>query len=166
MTRPRVGSLVWQCLLETELLCHRSPVLVELFKFPDEIGQQISVCIDKPVELVPVRGRVHASCAAVLDPIDKLFEAHLVPELQRFCALIQRNDSVPRIADEPEFEIGFELFASGFFPAVFRHQQIESGEDSVFSSAVPGPGCFHQLFDLPQIQVRFPCFSENCSDAG
>src|SRR5437773_6033440 len=81
MARPRIRSLVRQFLIETELLCHKSPVFIEPLKFSDEIRQQISVCIDKPVELIAVRGRVNASCTAVLDPIDKLFEPHLVPEL-------------------------------------------------------------------------------------
>ena len=29
-----------------------------------------------------------------------------------------------------------------------------------------GPICLHVTFDLPQIQVRFPGFAEDASDAG
>ena len=29
-----------------------------------------------------------------------------------------------------------------------------------------GPICLHVIFDLPQIQVRFPGFAEDASDAG
>ena len=29
-----------------------------------------------------------------------------------------------------------------------------------------GPICFHVIFDLPQIQVRFPGFAKDGSDAG
>src|SRR5690349_8756827 len=57
MAAPRIRSPVRQLLLETELLCHKSPVLVEALEFSDKIGQQIPVGIDKPIQLVPVRGR-------------------------------------------------------------------------------------------------------------
>src|SRR5438067_7203989 len=108
---------------------------------------------------------MHACGTAVLDPIDKLVEAHVVPELQRLRAFIERYNPVPRIANKSELEIGFELFASGFSPALFRHQQIEGGHDPVPSSAIISPGGFHQLLDLPQIQVRLPCLPKNCPDA-
>src|SRR5262249_54619993 len=81
MTRSGVFASMRQFLLHAEFLRHKSPILIESLEFSDEIGQQISVCIDKPVELVPVRGRMQACGTAVLDPIDKLLEAHLVPEL-------------------------------------------------------------------------------------
>ena len=155
-----------QLVLQTELLRHESPVLVESLKFSDKIGQRISVGIDKPIQLIPMRRGMDASGTAVLDPIDKLFEAHFIPELQRFCALIQRYNPVPRIANKSEFEVGLELLAAGFFPALFRQQQIQRGHDPVLSSAVLRPGGFHQLFDLPQIQVRFPRFAKDCPDAG
>src|SRR5215813_4486218 len=54
MTRPRVGSLVRQRVLETELLCHKGPVFVESLKFSDEIGQEMAVRIDEPIQLIPV----------------------------------------------------------------------------------------------------------------
>src|SRR5882724_9509461 len=165
MTRPGVCASVRQLLLHTQLLRHKSPILIEPLEFSDEIRQQISVCIDKPVQLVSVRGRMHACGAAVMDPIDKLFEVHLVPKPYCFRALIQRYNPVPWIANKSELEIGFELPAPGFSPALFRHQQIECGHEPVPSSAIISPGRFHQLLDLPQIQVRLPCLTENGPDA-
>src|SRR4029079_6669237 len=81
MTRPGVFTPVRQLLLHTEFVRYKSPILIEPLEFSDEIRQQISVCIHKPVELVTVRGRMHACGTAIMDPIDKLFEVHLVPEL-------------------------------------------------------------------------------------
>src|SRR5262249_27202830 len=65
MARPQIRALVRQLLLQTKLLGHKSPILIEPLKFSDEIRQQLSVGIDKPIQLVPVRGRMDASCAAV-----------------------------------------------------------------------------------------------------
>src|SRR5262245_17657874 len=113
-----------------------------------------------------MRRRMHTRGTAVLDRIHKLFEAHLVPELQGFGALVQRHNAVPWIANKSELEIGFELPAPGFSSALFRLQQIKSSHDAVLSSTEFGPGCFHELFDLPQIQVRLPCLPKNCPNAG
>src|SRR6266511_3217137 len=120
MPRPWIGSLMGQVLAHTQLLRHKSPVLVEPFEFPDEIGEHISICINEPIQLVTVRRLVNASGAAVLNPIDKFVERHLFSELQRLSALVKRDDAVPRIANESEFEVGLELFASDFSPALFR----------------------------------------------
>src|SRR5438034_8961763 len=113
MTRPGVFASVRQLLLQTELLRHKSPVLIESLKFSDEVGQHVSVGIDEPIQLIPVRRGMDARGTAVLNPIDKLFEAHFIPELERLCALIQRHNPVPRIANKSELEIGFELPAPG-----------------------------------------------------
>src|SRR4029079_6427410 len=77
MTLAGVFASVRQLLLHTELLRHESPILIEPLEFSDEICYQLSVWIDKPVELITVWGRMHARGAAVLNPINKLFEAHL-----------------------------------------------------------------------------------------
>src|ERR1051326_7813451 len=103
MAATGIRSPVRQLLLNTELLRHKSPVFVESLKFSDEIGQQISVRIDKPIQLIPMRRRVDASGAAVMDPINKFFEAHFLPQLYRFGAFIERYNSVPRIANKSEF---------------------------------------------------------------
>src|SRR6266550_3300183 len=120
--RPRVGSSMRQLLVETELLRHKGPVVVEPFEFSNEIGEHISVGIDKPIQLVAVRGRMNASGAAVLDPIDEVFEGHFASELQRFRALIERNDTVPWVANKTEFEVGLELLPADFSPALLRKQ--------------------------------------------
>ena len=113
-----------------------------------------------------MRRRMYACGTAVLYPIDKLFEAHLVPELQGFGALVQRHNAVPWIANKSEFEIGLELSVSGLSPSLFGLQQIKRGHDAVLSSAEFGPGRFHHLSYLPQIQMRLPRFAENCANAG
>ena len=122
MAPSRIRSLVRQLLLNTELLGHKSPVLVEPLEFSDEISQQISVGIDKPIQLIPMGRRMDASGAAVLDSINKFFEAHFLPELQRLRAFIERYNPVPRIANESEFKVGLELFAAGFSAALLGHK--------------------------------------------
>src|SRR6266700_3654535 len=114
MAASRIRSLVRQLLLNTELLGHKSPVLVEPLEFSDEISQQISVGIDKPIQLIPMGRR--------MDPINKFFEAHFLPELQRLRAFIERYNPVPRIANESEFKVGLELFAAGFSAALLGHK--------------------------------------------
>jgi hypothetical protein len=86
---PRIGSPVGQRLVDPEFLRNKIPILLEPFKFTDKIGENISVMIDKPIELVAMRRRMDAGGAAVLDPIDKLLERHFVSELPHFFALIK-----------------------------------------------------------------------------
>src|SRR5438128_45319 len=81
MACPGILASVRQFLLQAELLPDKSPILVESLEFSDKIGQQISVWINEPIQLIPMRGRMYARRAAVLDPIYKLFEGHLIPEL-------------------------------------------------------------------------------------
>src|SRR5438874_4370775 len=111
MSWPGIGSAMRQLLIQAELLRNEHPIFVEPFEFSDEIGEHISVGIDKPIQLVAVRGRMNASGAAVLDPIDKAFEGHFVSELQRFHPLIKRDDTIPRVANKTEFKVGLELLA-------------------------------------------------------
>src|SRR5262249_29464260 len=113
-----------------------------------------------------MRRRMHTCGTAVLDPIDKLFEAHFVPELQGFGALVQRHNPVPWIANKSEFEIGLELPAPGFSSALFWPQQIQPGHHAVLPPSEFPPGCFHYLSDLYQIQMRLPCLPENSPHAG
>ena len=109
---------------------------------------------------------MNAGGAAVLNPIDKIIERHFFSELQRLGALIKRDDAVPRVANEAEFEVGLELLSPDFSPALFREQQIQRSQNPVFSSAVARPICLHLVFDLPQIQMWFPSFAENSANAG
>ena len=39
-------------------------------------------------------------------------------------------------------------------------------QNTVLSPAVVGPMVFHLVFDLPQIQMRFPRFTENGPNTG
>ena len=109
---------------------------------------------------------MNAGGAAVLNPVDKFVERHFISELERFGALVKRDDAVPRIANESEFEVGLKLFATDFSPALFRKQQIQRRENPVFSSAVTRPIRLHLVLDLPQIQMRFPRFAQNSPDTG
>src|SRR6266550_7988374 len=52
MPCPWIGSLMGQVFAHAEFFRHKSPVLVESFKFPDEIGKYISIGIHKPIQLV------------------------------------------------------------------------------------------------------------------
>src|SRR5207249_6895731 len=97
-------------LVDPEFLRNKIPILLEPFKFTDKIGENISVMIDKPIELVAMRRRMDAGGAAVLDPIDKLLERHFVSELPHFFALIKRNNSVPRSEEHTsELQSRFDL---------------------------------------------------------
>src|SRR6266699_715903 len=53
-----------------------------------------------------------------------------------------------------------------FSPSLFRKKQIQSRYYPVLSSAVPRPIHLHLVFNLPQIQMRFPCLAKNGPDAG
>src|SRR5882724_10993418 len=55
MSCPRIGSPVRQFFVYTELLRHESPILVQSLEFSDEICQHISIGIDKPIQLIPMR---------------------------------------------------------------------------------------------------------------
>ncbi len=65
MSLPRIGSPVGQCFNDPKFIRDKSPILVEALKFTDEIGEHNSVMIDKPIELVPIRGRMDTRGAAV-----------------------------------------------------------------------------------------------------
>src|SRR5260370_30331836 len=138
-----------QLFAKTEVLRHKSQVPLEPLKFSDEIGKHISVGIDKPIQLITMRRRVNTGCAAILNPIDKLFEGHLVSQLYRFVALIKRDNSVPRVSHKSELEVSLELLAPDFSPPLFRTQQIQRRQNSIFSSAIACPIRLHLIFDLP-----------------
>src|SRR5262245_26457690 len=109
---------------------------------------------------------MNASGAAELNPIDKIVEDHFVSELQGLDALVKRDDAVPRIANESEFEIGLELLASDFSAAFFRTQQIQRRQNPILSSPVACPIRLHLIFNLPEIQMWFPRFAQNGPDTG
>jgi hypothetical protein len=166
MSLPRIGSPVGQRFIDPKFLRDKSPIFVEALKFADEIGEHISVMIDKPIELVPIRRRMDTRGAAVLNPIDKLLERHFVSELPHFLALIKRNDAVPRVANEPELEVGLELLTTGVASVLLWQCEIKNFQDPVRSPAHLRPITLHVIFDLPQIQVRLPWPAQNGPDAG
>src|SRR6476660_1685853 len=65
MPLPGVFASVRQLFLHTKFLRHKSPILVEPLESSDEIGQQIAVRIDEPIELVSMRRRMHTCGTAV-----------------------------------------------------------------------------------------------------
>jgi hypothetical protein len=152
MSLPRIGSPVGQCFNDPKFLRDKSPILVDALKFTDEIGKNISVMIDKPIELVAMRRRMDAGGAAVLDPIDKLLERHFVSEFPHFFALIKRNNSVPGVANEPELKVGLELLTSGAASVLLWQCEIKNFQRPVRSPAHMRPITLHVIFDLPQIQ--------------
>jgi hypothetical protein len=166
MSLPRIGSAVGQCFNDPKFLRDNSPILVESLKFTDEIGEHNSVMIDKPIELVPIRRRMDTRGAAVLNPIDKLLERHFVSELPHFLALIKRNDAVPRVANEPELEVGLELLTTGVASVLLWQCEIKNFQYSVRSPTDMRPITLHVIFDLPQIQVRLPWPAQDGPDTG
>ena len=78
VSRSRIVSYMWQLLGNAELLRHKSPVLFQPLEAADEISDQISVRINKPIQLIAVRRRVNASATAVLDPVHKLLKCHFI----------------------------------------------------------------------------------------
>src|SRR5205085_12112778 len=65
MTRPGVFAPVRQLPLNTELLGHKRPVLVQPIEFNDEISQQISLGIDKKIQLITKARRMEANAQSV-----------------------------------------------------------------------------------------------------
>src|SRR5204863_6638958 len=148
-SQPQIGTTVMQLLVDRELLHNKIQIQREQFKFTDKIGENISVMIDKPIELVAMRRRMDAGGAAVLDPIDKLLERHFVSELPHFFALIKRNNSVPVVANEPELKVGLELLTPGAASVLLWQCEIKNFQRPVRSPAHMRPIILHVIFDLP-----------------
>ena len=82
---------------------------------------------------------MNAGRARELNPIDKLLERHLVFQLQRFGPFVERNDPVPRIANESEFKIFRELLSPDSDPAFVRAKQVEVFHQSMRRGVVRRP---------------------------
>src|SRR5438132_11823401 len=108
MAGARVCPGMRQGLAQTKVLGHEGPVFLQPLETSDEISKHFAIGIDEPVELVSMRGRMNAGAATVLNPVRKLIERHLRPQLQRFAPFIERDHPVPRIADESKLEIALE----------------------------------------------------------
>src|SRR2546430_13462072 len=63
-------------------------------KFSNEIGEHISIGIDKPIELIAMRRRVNTSAAAILDPVDKLLESHFVSRSEEHTSELQSQSNL------------------------------------------------------------------------
>src|SRR5947207_15923961 len=70
MPCPWIGSLMRQGFPHAQLLRNKSPVLIESFKFPNQIGKHISIGIHEPIHFVTVRGLLNAGSPAVQNPSD------------------------------------------------------------------------------------------------
>ncbi len=103
---------------------------------------------------------------AAIDPIDKFFESHFVSEMYSFRALIEGNGAVPGVTNKSELEVGLELFSSDLHSPLFRQGEIQDFQNTVLSPPVVRPVVFHLVFDLPQVEMRFPRFTENGPNAG
>src|SRR5205823_11107358 len=109
---------------------------------------------------------MNAGATTILNPTNKLFERHLPTHLHCFIALIERNDTIPGVANKSELKVRFELPPSPFFPTLRRQCKIEPFQYSIFSSAAHDPVAFHQLLDLTQVQMRLNRLSQQVTHAG
>jgi hypothetical protein len=107
---------------------------------------------------------MNAGAATILNPMDELFEGHLPTHLHCFIALIERNNTIPGIANKSELKVTLELPPSPFFPTLRRQRKIEPFQYSIFSSSAHNPVTFHQPFDLTQVQVRLNRLSQHVTN--
>src|SRR6266478_7889983 len=107
---------------------------------------------------------MNAGAATILNPKDELLESHLLTHLYCFIELIERNNTIPWIANKSELKVTFELPLSPFFPTLCRQCKIKPFQYSIFSSPAHNPVAFHQPFDLTQVQVRLNRLSQHVAD--
>src|SRR5258705_2698850 len=109
---------------------------------------------------------MNAGATTILNPTNELFERHLPTHLHCFIALIERNNTIPGIANKSELEVILELLTSPFFPTLRRQCKIEPFQYSIFSSSAHNPVAFHQPLDLTQVQMRLNRLSQQLTNAG
>src|SRR6476660_258612 len=109
---------------------------------------------------------MNAGAAAILNPMDELFEGHLPTHLHCFIALIERDDTIPGIANKSELKVTLKLLTSPFFPTLRRQCKIQPFQYSIFSSPAHNPVAFHQSFDLTQVQMGLNRLSQHVAHAG
>src|SRR6478736_9894499 len=107
---------------------------------------------------------MNAGATTILNPTNELFERHPATHLHCFIALIERDNTIPGIANKTELKVTFELPPSPFFPTPRRQCKIEPFQYSIFSSSAHNPVTFHQPFDLTQVQVRPNRLSQHVAD--
>src|SRR6478672_2023515 len=107
---------------------------------------------------------MNAGATTILNPTNENLERHLPTHLHCLIALIERDNTIPEIANKSELKVTFELPPSPFFPKLRRQCKIEPFQYSIFSSSAYNPVAFHQPFDLTQIQVRLNRLSQHVAD--
>src|ERR1700720_4536941 len=107
---------------------------------------------------------MNTGTATILNPTNELFERHLPTHLHCFIALIERDNTIPGIANKSKLKVTLELLTSPFFPPLRRQYKIEPFQYSIFSSSAHNPVTFHQPFDLTQVQVRLNRLSQHVAD--
>jgi hypothetical protein len=166
MARARIRPGVRQPFGRSDLGSNEPPVLFQPLESANKIGQDISIRIDEPVQLISVRGRVNAGAAAVLNPIDEFIERHFCPQFQGFLSFVEGNHSVPRIAHESKFEIAIKLLLPDSLASLWRQHWIENFSDPVFPATTNRPIALHQRLDLPEVEMRPDRFAQNSSNTG
>jgi hypothetical protein len=109
---------------------------------------------------------MNAGATTILNPTNELFERHLPTHLHCFIALIERDDTIPGIANKSELKVTFELLTSPFFPTLRRQYKIEPFQYSIFSSSAHNPVTFHQPSNLTQVQMGLNRLSQQVTHAG
>jgi hypothetical protein len=109
---------------------------------------------------------MNAGAATILNPTNKLFERHLPTHLHCFIALIERDDTIPGIANKSELKVTLELPPSPLFPTLRRQRKIEPFQYSIFSSSAHNPIAFHQPLDLTEVQMGLNRLSQQVTHAG
>ena len=165
VSRPRICLVVRKWFGDAELSGDKTPVFFESFKSTDEIGKHIAVAIDKPIQLIAMRGRVEAGGAGVLDPTDKLIEAHFVFHLPPLHPIVKRNNAVPGIANEAELEIGIESLLANFRPPAFGKGKVQELTNTILSATEIWPVARHVQPDFRQVHVRLPRLAQNDANA-
>ena len=109
---------------------------------------------------------MNAGAATVLNPTDELVERHFLPHLHCFIALVERDDTIPGIANKSELKVALELSPPPLFPTLRRQCKIEPFQYSIFSSSAHNPVAFHQPLDLTQVQMGLNRLSQQVTHAG
>src|SRR2546423_3847520 len=164
--RPRIRASMRKHFTYPKLFCDHGPVFLQALESANEVCQHLAIGVDKPIKLVTMRRGMNAGAATILNPMDELLECHLLAHLHWFIALIERDHTVPRIANKSELKVAFELSPSPFFPTLRRQRKIEPFQYSIFSSPAQNPVAFHQPPHLTQVQVRLNRLSQQVTHAG
>src|SRR5205807_2103945 len=132
----------------------------------NKVCQHLAVGVDKPIKLVTMRRGMNAGATTILNPTDEFLESHLLTHLHSFIALIERDNTIPWIANKSELKVALELLTSPLLPTLRRQCKIEPFQYSIFSSPAHNPVALHHPFDLTQVQVRLNHLSQHVANTG